>query len=71
MFPTRFFPDAFFAPRFWPKVGSGATPVPIFPGLATLADSGLEQATLSGTGLKQSTLAVTGLRQATMTHRTS
>lgn len=23
MFPTRFFADVYFAPRYWPKVGSG------------------------------------------------
>ena len=22
MFPSRYFPDRFFAPRYWPKVGS-------------------------------------------------
>jgi len=24
VFPTRFFPDRYFAPRFWPKIGSSA-----------------------------------------------
>lgn len=23
MFPTRYFPDAYFAPRYWPKQGAG------------------------------------------------
>ena len=26
MFPVRFFPNAFFAPRFWPKVGLTPSP---------------------------------------------
>ena len=26
MFPTRLFPDRYFAPRYWPKVGAGAAP---------------------------------------------
>lgn len=30
MFPTRFFGDRFFAPRYYPKVGADAAPV--FPG---------------------------------------
>lgn len=28
MFPSRYFPDRMFAPRYWPKVGSGESVAP-------------------------------------------
>lgn len=28
MYPTRYFPDSYFAPRYWPKVGADSTEEP-------------------------------------------
>lgn len=71
MFPVRFFCNSMFAPRFFPKVGSGSGPTPSYPGESTLVGTGVEQSTFASLGVQKSTLGQTGVTQSTFTKRTS
>lgn len=45
--------------------------VPVYPGEATLSQTGVEQATLAGISFQQSTLSGSGVQKSTLTKRTS
>lgn len=53
------------------SIGNAPLANPVFPGLATLSQTGIEQATLAGTSFQQSTLSGSGVQKSTLTKRTS
>lgn len=53
------------------SVGNAVVGIAIFPAIATLSQTGIEQATLAGTSFQQSTLSGGGVQKSTLTKRTS